>query len=62
MIQLRTYQEEAVNGLLKDTYALLNQPGAQHKMVFKAPTGAGKTVTMAAFFVFFYMPIYNIII
>jgi len=49
MIQLRTYQEEAVNGLLKDTYALLNQPGAQHKMVFKAPTGAGKTVTMAAF-------------
>lgn len=49
MIQLRTYQEEAVNGLLKDTYALLNCPGVQHKMVFKAPTGAGKTITMAAF-------------
>jgi type III restriction enzyme len=49
MIQLKTYQEEAVDALLKDTFALLNLPGAQQKMVFKAPTGAGKTVTMAAF-------------
>lgn len=49
MIQLKTYQEEAVSALLKDTFSLLNLPGAQHKMVFKAPTGAGKTVTMAAF-------------
>lgn len=49
MIQLKSYQEEAVDALLKDTYALLNMPGAQHKMVFKAPTGAGKTVAMAAY-------------
>jgi type III restriction enzyme len=49
MITLRKYQEEAVQGLLKDTYSLLAKPGARHKMVLKAPTGAGKTVTMAAF-------------
>ncbi len=49
MITLRKYQEEAVERLLKDTYSLLKKPGAQHKMVLKAPTGAGKTVTMAAF-------------
>lgn len=49
MINLKTYQEEAVEGLCKDTYNLLRQPGARQKMVFKAPTGAGKTVTMAAY-------------
>ncbi len=49
MIQLRKYQEEAVEALLKDTYSLLAQPGARKRMVLKAPTGAGKTVTMAAF-------------
>jgi len=49
MIQLKKYQEEAVDALLKDTYSLLDLPGARHKMVFKAPTGAGKTVTMAAY-------------
>jgi type III restriction enzyme len=49
MITLREYQEEAVQALLKDTYSLLGQPGVRHKMVFKAPTGAGKTVTMAAY-------------
>jgi type III restriction enzyme len=49
MIQLKTYQEEAVNALVKDTFALLGQPGAHHKMVLKAPTGAGKTVSIAAY-------------
>lgn len=49
MIQLKTYQEEAVNGLLKDTYSTLKLPGTRNKMVFKAPTGAGKTVAMAAY-------------
>ena len=49
MITLRNYQEEAVQGLLQDTYRLLAKPSARHKMVFKAPTGAGKTVTIAAF-------------
>jgi len=49
MITLKTYQTEAIDGLVKDTYSLLKKPGAQHKMIFKAPTGSGKTVTMAAF-------------
>ena len=49
MITLRKYQEEAVDRLLRDTYSLIKKPGARHKMVLKAPTGAGKTVTMAAY-------------
>lgn len=49
MIELKTYQQEAVEGLVKDSYKLLKAPGARLKMVFKAPTGAGKTVTMAAY-------------
>ena len=49
MIALKEYQNEAVDGLLKDTYSLLKAPGGRQKMVFKAPTGAGKTVTMAAY-------------
>jgi type III restriction enzyme len=49
MITLKTYQQEAVEGLVKDTFKLLKTPAARHKMVFKAPTGAGKTVTMAAY-------------
>lgn len=49
MIRLKTYQQEAVEGLVKDTFKLLKAPGARQKMVFKAPTGAGKTVSMAAY-------------
>ena len=49
MIELKTYQSEAVSGLIKDTFSLLRMPGARQKIVFKAPTGAGKTVTMAAY-------------
>jgi type III restriction enzyme len=49
MIELKQYQGEAVDGLIKDTYSLLKAPGARQKMVFKAPTGSGKTVTMAAY-------------
>ncbi len=49
MIVLKQYQEKAVNGLLDETYEMLSIPGARRKLVFKAPTGAGKTVTMAAF-------------
>lgn len=49
MIELKQYQNEAVEGLLKDTYKLLQVPGARQKMVFKAPTGSGKTVSMAAY-------------
>lgn len=49
MIQLKNYQEEAVTSLLKDTFSALKLPGTRNRMVFKAPTGAGKTVTMAAY-------------
>lgn len=49
MITLKNYQDKAVTALLEDTFASLQLPGARHKMVFKAPTGAGKTVTMAAY-------------
>lgn len=49
MIELKQYQTDAVEELIKDTYGLLKLPGARHKLVFKAPTGAGKTVTMAAY-------------
>lgn len=49
MITLRQYQEDAVKRLLQDTYTLLKKPSARQKMVLKAPTGAGKTITMAAF-------------
>ncbi len=49
MIVLKPYQEKAVDGLLENTYGLLKTPGARQKLVFKAPTGAGKTVTMAAY-------------
>ena len=49
MIALKQYQQDAVNGLLKESYSLLKIPGARLKLVFKAPTGAGKTVSMAAF-------------
>ncbi|MGB5981998.1 MAG: DEAD/DEAH box helicase family protein [Nonlabens sp.] len=49
MITLKNYQDKAVTALLEDTFASLQLPSARHKMVFKAPTGAGKTVTMAAY-------------
>lgn len=48
MIHLKKYQDEAVNNLSKTFYKLLNKPGARHNLVFKAPTGAGKTVMMAS--------------
>jgi type III restriction enzyme len=49
MILLKKYQEEAVDSLLHNTYRLLQRTGARQPLVFKAPTGAGKTVMMAAF-------------
>ncbi|CAN5910529.1 hypothetical protein BH24BAC1_BH24BAC1_32140 [soil metagenome] len=51
MITLRHYQEKAVADLTADFYRLLPKSLGQkrQKLIFKAPTGAGKTVTMAAF-------------
>ena len=49
MIHLKKYQEEAVNDLTAKTYKLLRNPKARQSLVFKAPTGAGKTVMMGAY-------------
>lgn len=44
MIQEKKYQIEAVEALVKKTIKLLEAPGDRKKLVFKAPTGSGKTV------------------
>jgi len=49
MLHLRNYQSKAVDRLLDETYSLLARPVRRQKLVFKAPTGAGKTVVMAEF-------------
>lgn len=46
--QLTKYQEMAVRELLDDAKKLLQQTG-EKKLVFKAPTGSGKTIIMAEF-------------
>lgn len=46
--QLTNYQEEAVRALLENAQKLLRQTG-EKKLVFKAPTGSGKTIIMAEF-------------
>lgn len=49
MLKKLTYQDEAVAELLKKTYKILNLRRAQTKLVFKSPTGSGKTVMMGQF-------------
>lgn len=44
MIQEKRYQVDAVEALVKKTLTLLESPGDRKKLVFKAPTGSGKTV------------------
>ena len=44
MIKEVDYQIEAVTELVKKTTNLLNEQGYRKKLVFKAPTGSGKTV------------------
>jgi len=48
MIELREYQVKAVDELLDKATTLLAGHSRQQKLVFKAPTGAGKTVMMGA--------------
>jgi len=48
MIHLKNYQDEAVNDLTQKLFKLLHKPGSRQNLVFKAPTGAGKTVMMAS--------------
>jgi type III restriction enzyme len=47
-MKLKNYQEEAVEELLYKAKKLLNSRGSK-KLVFKAPTGSGKTIMMAEF-------------
>jgi type III restriction enzyme len=44
MIKEVAYQVEAVNELVNKTIKLLEESGDRKKLVFKAPTGSGKTV------------------
>lgn len=44
MIKSLKYQQKAVNELVEKTIDLLNQNGSRKKLIFKAPTGSGKTV------------------
>lgn len=48
MIELKNYQRTAVHELKERVVRLLNLGGRRNKMVFKAPTGSGKTVMVSA--------------
>ena len=48
MIQLKDYQRKAVRELKKKMIEMLNLPDERQKLVFKAPTGSGKTVMTSA--------------
>ncbi len=47
-MQLKIYQENAIDELLTKTRRLLGYSGSK-KLVFKSPTGSGKTIMMAEF-------------
>lgn len=47
-MQLKIYQENAIDELLTKTKQLLGYSGGK-KLVFKSPTGSGKTIMMAEF-------------
>lgn len=46
---LKTYQEKAVEELVDYTCIALTSPKRREKILLKAPTGAGKTITVAAY-------------
>ena len=48
MIELKNYQKTAVHELKERVVRLLNFGGRRNKLVFKAPTGSGKTVMVSA--------------
>ncbi len=49
MFELKQYQEKAVNQLVDKTTDLVKLGIKRTKLVFKAPTGSGKTIVMAEF-------------
>ena len=48
MIQLKDYQKKAIKELKQKIIDMLNQSEDRQKLVFKAPTGSGKTVMASA--------------
>ena len=48
MIELKDYQRKAINELKGKIIDMLNQEGDRQRLVFKAPTGSGKTVMASA--------------
>ena len=48
MLELKNYQRMAVHELKERVVRLLNFGGRRNKLVFKAPTGSGKTVMVSA--------------
>jgi type III restriction enzyme len=48
-INLKTYQENAVEALIKSVAALLEKDAPHKVCVFQSPTGSGKTVVVAKF-------------
>ncbi len=47
MIELRDYQKKAVRELKQRMIEMLNDPDDRQRLIFKAPTGAGKTVMVS---------------
>ena len=47
MIELRDYQKKAVRELKQRMIEMLNDPEDRQRLIFKAPTGAGKTVMVS---------------
>ena len=47
MIELRDYQKKAVRDLKQRMIEMLNAPDDRQRLIFKAPTGSGKTVMVS---------------
>ena len=48
MLELKDYQKEAVRQLKEEMIKMLNYDDERQKLVFKAPTGSGKTVMVSS--------------
>ena len=47
MIELRDYQKKAVSELKQRIVEMLNEQDDRQRLIFKAPTGSGKTVMVS---------------
>ena len=47
MLELKNYQEEKIDELLSKSINLLNRGSQSKSIVFKSPTGSGKTTMVA---------------